>query len=474
MIYKYLFLILLFALNCKKSISISMVTATSMSNGLPFLALEGNEWKAEENAQYVKFHIYPDEPFLLSRVEVNSCKKEFVDKIEVFINFDEVIRKLEFSGKKAFYDFPSPVTTRSVTFNFEKNQGVCLSSVKFFDEKKKELALKTPRVVEGSATASETSAPESSYHVMNLFDSRYEYAYASKFGMKGVKIDFVFEKPQKIVALKIWNGYQRSDVHCIDNGRVKSFLIKGENYQEKISLEDIMGQQTITLPKVFEGKNLSLIVEEGFAGKNAKGFVISELRFFDGKEWFLINPYNKIQEIANTNTNKFSTVGLSEIMNKSISGQDLLYTGDETGGRDNSNWTFRFRSDGSMFLEGKTTRIDSITSAEGIVVTHSEYRTIFGLGNYEIRNAESEKLELRIFGFLREMKTEDSTEEIYGDCNGCGRDCNKVYVPDSGTTEKIFQEFIEIEKNPEGGYIIKNKKKTQNLDFDALKMDFSI
>jgi len=34
-----------------------------------------------------------------------------------------------------------------------------LSSVKFFDEKKKELALKTPRVVEGSATASETSAP---------------------------------------------------------------------------------------------------------------------------------------------------------------------------------------------------------------------------------------------------------------------------------------------------------------------------
>jgi hypothetical protein len=127
-----------------------------------------------------------------------------------------------------------------------------------------------------------------------------------------------------------------------------------------------------------------------------------------------------------------------------------------------------------MFLEGKTTRIDSITSAEGIVVTHSEYRTIFGLGNYEIRNAESEKLELRIFGFLREMKTEDSTEEIYGDCNGCGRDCNKVYVPDSGTTEKIFQEFIEIEKNPEGGYIIKNKKKTQNLDFDALKMDFSI
>ncbi|MCB1178586.1 MAG: hypothetical protein KDK36_13460, partial [Leptospiraceae bacterium] len=184
MLQKIILLILLFSLSyCKKYISVTMATATSVNSGLPFDLFEGKVWKADENAGFVKMHIYPDEPIILSRIELQSCEKDF-EPLEVFINFDEFIRSPERKGKNASIKFASPVTARSVTFNFEKNIGVCLNSLKLFDDKDKQVYLKGPNIVEGTVKASETSSPESSYSVMNMFDSRFEDAYASKKGAK--------------------------------------------------------------------------------------------------------------------------------------------------------------------------------------------------------------------------------------------------------------------------------------------------
>lgn len=479
-----LFLVMLAVvfINCKREVSVSMINATSSYNNLPFALFNGEKWQAEENAEYVKFHIYLDEPFQLSKLELNSCEKTLLAPIEVFINFDEFVRSLNVNDKKATYQFSAPVTARSITFNFEKNQGICLSSMKFYDEKNKQLKFKTPRIVKGTASASETSRPEESYGIMNLFDSRFEYAYASIKGGKGVTLKFLFEKEEKIEALRVWNGYQRSDIHCIDNGRVKSMFLRGENYEEKVTLDDIMGSQLVKLNKPFQGKELSIVVDEIYKGRD-QGIVISELRFFDGKEWFMLDPMPKYQEIASANSKFFKNAGLSGILNKSIVGGDKIFTGDEVGGRDESTWTFRFRSDGSMYLEGYTKRVDDITTPStseaemeypAQITTEIKTNKIYGLGNYEVLNKteNSKKLSVRVFGFLREIKTSDiSTEEmIYGDCNGCGRDCNQVYSPSEGIREKIFQEFLDIEQDKEGNFIIRNKKRTNNLDFDELIM----
>jgi hypothetical protein len=100
----FLILILFLFVACKKEISISMVTATSMQNGLPFLALNDSKWMPEANAEFVKFHVYLDEAVQLSKVEVNSCGDDFKSRIDMYINFDEMIQTMKEEGKVANYE----------------------------------------------------------------------------------------------------------------------------------------------------------------------------------------------------------------------------------------------------------------------------------------------------------------------------------------------------------------------------------
>ncbi|HNN81990.1 MAG TPA: hypothetical protein PKL30_24115, partial [Leptospiraceae bacterium] len=299
--------------------------------------------------------------------------------------------------------------------------------------------------------ASETGKPEASYGVMNLFDSRYEYSYASLNNSKGVSLSFNFKDTQKIQSIKVWNGYQRSDVHCVENGRVKTINLTGdEGYSEKISLKDEMGPQIVELPKPFNGKKLVMTIDESYRGKKYQGIVLSELRFFDGKEWFLLDPFPRIKSIAKTNGDDFQKAGISEILNKSL-------TGSEEGV--NSNWTVRLRSDGSMFLEGSTTTYDSDSENTS---------RFYALGNYEVKSTENNILQVRIFGFLREIKSEMQIEHM--DCNGCGRDCNTLGSGgDPNKIEKIFAEFLELEKVNDT-FVVRNLKRSNNLNFNSLNM----
>lgn len=229
-----------------------MATSTSLSDKLAFAALNGENWKPEEGAEFVKLHFYPDEGFQLKKVEVDSCKGEFNDAITIYINFDELSVAAELSAQKAAVNFNNPVFARSVTINFRKNKELCIGEIRFYDEKEKQISLKLPKIVEGSVTASETADPVQSYDAMNLFDSRYEYAWASDKKGQGVTLDFKFKESQKFNRIKIWNGYQRSDQHCYSNGRLKSATLTGENgYNQKIQLQDVLGPQEIILEKTY-------------------------------------------------------------------------------------------------------------------------------------------------------------------------------------------------------------------------------
>lgn len=484
--------ILLF-INCGTKVQISMVTSTSAASGQAFDALNGKVWKAEDGAEFVKLHIYADEVIPLSKVEAISCDKDFKDSVFVFINFDEVFRSSEAKKSSAVVSYDPPVSARSITFNFQKNSNICLKAINLYDASGKKYNVQTPEIIEAKVTASETGAPQASYDVMNLFDSRYEYAYATDKGAKEVTIDLAFQDEVDIESVKIWNGYQRSDVHCVDNGRVTKFQLTGDNgYKEIISLTDELGSQTVVLPKPFSGKNLQFKVIDYIKGRNAKGIVISEMRFFNGKRWLLPNSFPTTRAIAESNTKQFKSAGLFSILNRSIEGGDEISSNnvvemnvpqegstpeasDESNSgedteediptRSNSNWILRFRTDGSMFLEGATGRY--IESDAGEVFENQRF---YALGNYEVKEVSEKGMVVRIFGFLRNTKT--SEEIIYGegDCNGCGRDCNKLgSVADPNSIEKIFQEYLEVTKK-DGKFYIKNQKKTKNLDFDSLEL----
>src|SRR5207302_6829378 len=135
--------------------------------------------------------------------------------------------------------FDKPLPVRSLTFNFEKNVDLCIAKIRLLDRNSKALEVKTPRVAEGTAIATSTLDPALSYDVMNLFDSRFEYAWASNKQATGVNIKFSFANEETIEKIMIWNGYQRSDVHCQANSRVKTMQLEGDNgYKATVTVAD--------------------------------------------------------------------------------------------------------------------------------------------------------------------------------------------------------------------------------------------
>lgn len=365
---------------------------------------------------------------------------------------------------------------RSVTINFRKNKELCIGEVRFYDEKDKQISLKLPNIVEGSVIASETASPVQSYDVMNLFDSRYEYAWASDKKGKGITLDFKFKETQKFNKIKIWNGYQRSDQHCYSNGRLKSATLTGEDgYIQKIQLQDILGPQEILLEKTYKGNSLRLTVNDIYEGKMYKGLVLSEIRFGKDKDWFLIDPIKRSQGIAQSNHLQFTSSNLNEILNRGLRGIEISdypaemqstemisssENSDEQGNvRTDSTWSLRMRSDGSFFMEG-----DTSDQSEEFRKTSKFY----AIGNYEVKKSSVDSLELRVFGYMRKYSSTFMEKYSDMDCNGCGRDCN-MGNQDPDKKEIIFQDFITIKKW-NGNVYIQNTSSSRKLDFQILEM----
>ena len=84
-----------------------------------------------------------------------------------------------------------------------------------------------------------------------------------------------------------------------------------------------------------------------------------------------------------------------------------------------------------------------------------------------MKSTENNILQVRVFGFLRELKSE---VEMQMDCNGCGRDCNQLGTANPDKIEKIFAEYLEIEK-VDGRFVVRNLKRSNHLAFEKLDMN---
>ena len=99
-----------------------------------------------------------------------------------------------------------------------------------------------------------------------------------------------------------------------------------------------------------------------------------------------------------------------------------------------------------------------MSGAIGAEAGSSQY---FALGNYEIKDAaETKGIRLRLFGLYYETK-------LYGDCNGCGRDCNKN-AGQEGDEQKIFQEVLTIKPAKDGKFAVFNESGGKKIKFNKL------
>jgi hypothetical protein len=442
-------------------VRISMVASNAVDKELPYGVFTGKGFHAIPEAKYVKLHLYMDQPIKnVGRVEITTCNKAWTsgmaDKAVAYFNFDEVIGdsdsdseiqslQTKLSNDKTLvfraYDFsPKIPDLDSLTINFGDINNVCIQSVSFFTEDGAKIPIETSVPVEGQIKASSVQVPAEAYSPENLFDSKFEYSWATNKVANGANLEIHFDLDTRVEKLKIWNGYQRSVVHCQQNSRVKALTITGDNnYSAEVKVEDKLGGQEISLPKPFTGKNLKLTVKESIKGKSYEDLAISEMRFFDGKSWLLINPIKNIQSINQKIRAEFKKANLDSILNNEITSSGLS---------EGSSWIFRFRSDGSMFIEGYGYSTENKYSA---------------LGNFEIKSASAKGIQVRVFGYLYKSK-------FSMDCNGCGLACNSPAKQD-GSSEKIFQQVLTLKPAKKDGLdrvLVVNETKAGKLKFKEL------
>ncbi len=441
---------------------IAMCTATSIKKGLPMNVYSGGVWESEDGAKFVKLHTHLAQGVVISKIVVESAGATWTSNGTAFINFDDVIQESQTNGKpylsgadgkNLVFDFMAsdgaPLTAHSITLNFEKNVHPMVAAIHLFDATGTEFHLNVPRVVDGTAEASSTLEPQMSYDVMNLFDSRYEYAWASNHLATGVTLTFNFKAKQKIEKIKIWNGYQRSGIHCYSNSRVKKFDIIADGQEAgTLSVADVMGPQILDLPKALEVQSLQLACLDAYAGKSYKDLVISELRFFDGKDWFMLDPMPRSSVISASNHRQFQSAGLEGVLNQSL--LQVVVEADNS----EDHWVLRFRPDGSFFMNSVQYSDDQPQNMQYV------------LGNYEVKSTAPGLIHLRFFGLLKKPPEEDYGEM---DCNGCGHDCNGDSEEDEGIS--IFQDLISVQKVGDD-FVVKHTKGTQKINFDTLRMHF--
>ncbi len=320
-----------------KDASLSMAYTNALGDELPFAIFSKQGWSPDAKARYVKLHLYFDDPIMVKGLEIDTCGSHVDPMISIFFNFDQWVLHTDptLAGEvpKAMYmqkegsllvlkNFDKTVEVRSLTFNFERSVGFKICGIHLKDPQGETYNIKTPALVPGAVEASSTLDPHSAYDPVFLFDSRFEYGWASNKQAKNVSLNFHFDQPQRVEKIRIWNGYQRSVGHCQANSRAKVVRITGDGgYSEEISVRDILGAQVIALSKPYTGSNLRFEITDSFLGKSYQDLVISELRFFDGNQWFMLDPMAKLREGIETNRTLFARAKADALLNQSYLGE---------------------------------------------------------------------------------------------------------------------------------------------------------
>lgn len=288
----------------------------------------------------------------------------------------------------------TPIEVRSVFIRIakvdKKGKKPTISAVRFYSPfetageiktspEAKQIQLVLPTLIETKVTASSILNPSTAYQPANLFDSKFDFAWATNgktTSGKNETLNLQFTVPQTITGFMIWNGYQRSANHYIANGRVKSLSVMGANKKpQAIELIDKDGRQSVMLSDpIKETKSLELKISDIFAGQKYKDVLLSEIRFIGAKGEILVPETDLVKEAA--------PAFAQELLDRSYVSQ---VCGARTGDLRFVD-TLKIRSDGTFTVFNDKT-VAAIDSSESRVLE----------GNWS-GSAPANKNSLRVFG----------------------------------------------------------------------------
>lgn len=252
-----------------------------------------------------------EEPIIISAISIQVLPGS--SSIEEITNYQLYINGLETPSLRAVEE-PIPVNawvksifvridaTDSMKYQedgirYEGNLPVGISEITLLviNEEGNEVPLQVQpiRIISGRVQASSCLEPIEAYHPDFLFDSRPEFGWndgnETSTG-EGESLTFFFNQPQHIEKIKIWNGYHRSLIHYDQNERASMISFGTERENAPVyRLADTMEPLVITLNTPLEGRSFVMDILEIHEGAMYKDVVISELQFFNGEEWFVLD-----------------------------------------------------------------------------------------------------------------------------------------------------------------------------------------
>ncbi|MDA3900311.1 MAG: hypothetical protein PF637_07305 [Spirochaetes bacterium] len=363
-----------------------------------------------------------EEPVFITSVEVDVVAESFA-YYRLYINGME---SNDYKWSQKSTDINKQVRTFYLRIidgkGFESGRSASINSISFFNAQGEKMELALPEIKSGSVKASSSLEPVASYSVDFLFDSRKDFGWADGNSDRngiGEYIVFNFDDEVTVDALKIWNGYLRSDEHYKANERVENFtfgLTDGE--ESSYTLQDY-NIQKVDLKQALTGKSFTLKIDSIYPGAKYKDLVISEMRFlFKGRPFVLSSGGLEKQQKKNIEAKE-----TDELYAKLIDRRFLL-TVSET-----DNYIYQsliLRSNGSFVLW---------FVSEETGVSRSRYAD----GNWQIEKEGRVKIFGRVHSIENHMEMEDDYDPYGGksseDEDSIARDVNSI---------RIFHDYITV------------------------------
>lgn len=256
-------------------------------------------------------------------------------------------------------------------------------TLQIFQEGGREVHLVPPASLNAQIRVSSTLAPEEAYHYSNLFDARKEFAWVegAEGNGPGQRISFLFDDPQPLTHLAVWNGYQRSPVHFAANARLKKMSIQvNDQMPADFTIADDTRPQVIRLPESNTLNQLQLEITEVYPGGSYKDLVISELLFMQGDVPYRITS-NWPEQRAKERIKELKGSPLANWLGKNIFNAQVIE--EEIGLT--SQRSLILRADGTFVYYN--TEEDMDDQLEQVAD-----------GNWQILAASPEKTDIKLFG----------------------------------------------------------------------------
>ena len=463
----------------KDAIYVERMYATSTGNKGPEYLLDGDassNWDAMQGAGPNEgVMLYFEKPVEVGSIQVKSQGADNdIKQLECFVNgatkgklnlneekqINESVQSMfvkvaQVKRKESieFGDYPICTITK-----YPEGLQVELGEIEFKDKAGNPLKMRPLHLDPGVVVATSTLEPKEAYNADFLFDSNLEFGWAEGKEDEGIgeKVQITFDRPIRVEKIKIWNGYQRSDRHFKRNARAKNVTF-GSMGQEgnEFTLSDEQGGQILDLPEPIEGNEFELVVNDFYAGESYTDLVLSEMRFFDGQQWFGVGS-QEFESRKMALTNRVSGTFLADLIDRPLAEfQDMEMEGEVS-------YNLTLRTSGSFVLY--RTRSEGENSTE----KRTEIREVAD-GNWSIESLDKSKevAKVKIFGKLNRIM-----EKEYWYKGKSKTDFTRIFseiltiTPDLIKGQKLIDEMhinapLEDGKNPTGQIAPDKEKETQ-------------